>query len=190
MIYIDQQIDQFDLHAALATVSEQRRSHALRYRKEHDQRLSVAAYRLLQHALQVEHGINEPPTFAFGHHGKPSLIGHPDIFFSLSHCHEAAACAVDTVPLGIDVESLSSYDPDIVTAVMSDEEQHQITHSIDPRLTFLRLWTMKESLLKMTGEGITTDMRHILDCPAIQDHSIRFHTTVYPQFVCTVCWGR
>ena len=88
------------------------------------------------------------------------------------------------------MESLSSYDPDIVTAVMSDEEQHQITHSLDPRLTFLRLWTMKESLLKMTGEGITTDMRHILDCPAIQDHSIRFHTTVYPQFVCTVCWGR
>lgn len=190
MTYIDQQVDQFDLRAALAAVSDQRRCHALRYRQEHDQRLSVAAFRLLQHALREEHGIVAPPTFIYDVHGKPMLSDHPDIFFNLSHCHEAAACVVGTAPVGIDVESLSNYNADIVTAVMSDDEQRQIASSSDPRFTFIRLWTMKESLLKMTGEGMTDNLRHALNHPAIHSGAILFHTTVYPQFVCTVCYSK
>ena len=184
MIYIDDQIDQLDLHAALDSVSPQRRILALRYRQEHDQRLSLAAYQLLQQALRVEYGIDEPPVFEFTPHGKPLLVGHPNIYFNLSHCHEAAACVVSSVPVGIDVESLSSYDKDVVKAVMNDEEQQIIATSQDKRLAFIRLWTMKESLLKMTGEGMVSDMRMILE----QRAAYRFHTTIYPQFVCTVCY--
>jgi len=189
MIYLDTQVANLDLDKALGTVGEQRRQHALHYKREHDQRLSVAAYHLLQHALSMEYGIKEPPSFAFEAHGKPMLVDHPNIFFNLSHCHEAAACVVDTIPVGIDVESLSSYDADIVTTVMNDDEQRKIANSPDPRLTFIQLWTMKESLLKMTGEGMTDDIRHILDKATPNRHPFRFLTTVYPKFVCTVCYG-
>lgn len=189
MIYIDHQVELLDLKTALDTVSEQRRAHTLSYRKEHDQRLSLAAYRLLQRALSLEYHILEPPLFDYGVHGKPTLVGHPDIHFNLSHCHEAVACVVDTVPVGIDVESLSNYDTDIVKEVMDDEEQRQIVCSPNPRLTFLRLWTMKESLLKMDGEGIVDDMRQVLsNSSAVRDGSVRFTTTVYPLFVCSVCY--
>ena len=189
MIYIDHQIEQLDIQTALAAVSAQRRAHAQRYRKEHDQRLSLAAYRLLQRALSLEYHIQEPPLFDYGAHGKPTLVGHPDIYFNLSHCHEAVACVVDTVPVGIDVESLSNYDTEIVKEVMNDEEQRQIVCSPTPRLTFLRLWTMKESLLKMSGEGIVDDMRQVLsNSSAVRDRTFRFTTTVYPQFVCSVCY--
>ena len=189
MHYIDDQIEQMDLSEALASVSDQRRSHALRYRKEHDQRLSVAAYRLLQRALRVEYGIEEPPQFRFEAHGKPMLVDHPDIHFSLSHCHEAVACVVSSSPVGIDVESLSHYDAELVEKVMNDEEQSQIHSSSDPQLAFIRLWTMKESLLKMTGEGIATEMRNVLSSSqAVLDGSVHFQTTVYPRFVCTVCF--
>lgn len=190
MIYVDNQLEKLDLPAALAAVSDQRREHALRYRKEHDQRLSLAAYRLLQRALRVEYGIMESPPFGFEAHGKPILVGRPDIHFSLSHCHEAAACVVGSSPVGIDVESLNHYDAILVEKVMNDEEQQLITSSSDPALSFIRLWTMKESLLKMTGEGIATDMRHVLSgSPAVMNGTAHFQTTVYPQFVCTVCYA-
>ena len=188
MIYIDHQIEQLDLQATLATVSEQRRAHVLCYRNAHDQRLSLAAYRLLQRALSEEYGILEPPLFDYGPGGKPTLVGHPGIHFSLSHCHEAAACVVATNPVGIDVESLSNYDADIVKVAMSDEERRQIATSSNPRLTFMRLWTMKESLLKWSGEGISEDLCHVLtENPAVQEGAVYFTTTIYPQFVCTVC---
>ena len=184
-LFIDNQVDRLDLDAALAGVSKQRRLHALSYRSEHDRRLSVAAYMLLQRALRVEYGIDEPTLFDFGINGKPSLVGHSGIFFSLSHCHEAAACAVDSSPVGVDVESIGHYDEEIAGKVMNREEQRLIASSSDPQLTFTRLWTMKESLLKMTGEGLTDDMRNILDIP---DKPFRFQTTVFSQFVCTVCY--
>ena len=191
LIYIDDHIEQLDLPSALAAVSDQRREHALRYRKEHDQRLSVAVYQLLQRALSEEYGIIELPLFTFEAQGKPVLVDHPDIHFSLSHCDEAVACVVSTSPVGIDVESLSRYDTELVERVMSDEEQQQITSSTDPQLTFIRLWTMKESLLKMTGEGIAADLRHVLtNTPDVRNNLVRFHTTIYPQFVCTVCYGQ
>ena len=57
MIYIDDHIHDFDLQEALETVSPQRRAQALRYRHERDQRLCIAAYRLLQQALLKEYGI-------------------------------------------------------------------------------------------------------------------------------------
>jgi 4'-phosphopantetheinyl transferase len=186
MLYVDDQIEQFDLLAALAAVSEQRRDHALRYRKEHDRRLSVAVYRLLQRALREEYGIMEPPVFAFGEHGKPTLTANPNIHFSLSHCDAAAACVVSCSPVGIDLECLDRFDADLIEQVMNDDERQQITCSSNPPLTFMCLWTMKESLLKMTGEGIASDMRQVLTTHPLAT-TCRFHTTVYPQFVCTVC---
>ena len=186
-MYLTTRIDQFDLSAALATVSEQRREHALRFRQEHDQRLSIAAYQLLQQALREEYGIKEAPWFDFGINGKPFLRDHPDIFFSLSHCHEAAACAVGNRPVGIDVESLDNYDASLLPSTMNDDEQAEILNSPHPPITFLRLWTMKESYLKTTGEGISTDLHNVITSPSFNPAQYQFRTTIYPKFVCTLC---
>lgn len=190
MIYIDDRIEQMNFGEALAAVSDQRRNQALRFRNVHDQCLSLAAYRLLQYALRLEYGIMEPPIFKYEAHGKPVLVDYPDIHFNLSHCNEAVACIVSSQPVGIDVESLSHYDEELVERVMSSEEQQQIAASPDSQLAFIRLWTMKESLLKMTGEGLVTDIRSVLrNDIALQNESVRFLTTSYPDFVCTVCFN-
>ena len=104
-------------------------------------------------------------------------------------CCDAVACVVDSVPVGVDVESLDAFDEQLVAAVMNDEEQRQIRHSADPRIAFARLWTMKESLLKMSGEGLADDMRTVLCDPQCLGRCM-FQTTVYPRFVCTVCTRR
>ena len=190
MVYIDDQPERYDLQALFATASSQRQAYALRYRREADQRLSLVAYKLLRHALKEEYGISEPPLFEFGAHGKPVIVGHEDIQFNLSHCREAVACVIGERPVGIDVESLDQYDDELVRATMNEAEQRQIACSPNPAQAFMRFWTMKESLLKFTGEGISTDLHHLLDAPGHHLPAYDFHTRSYPRFVCTVCAER
>ena len=183
MIYIDDHIWDFDLEESLAAVSAERRHYALRYRHERDQRLCVAAYRLLERALQLEFGITQVPPFINDANGKPRLDSFPDVHFNLSHCDGAVACAVSTSPVGIDVECFDHYDPEVVAATMSDEECALIAVSQQPAVEFARLWTIKESLYKLNGENLAHDLRSML----ANTSNYRFYTTIYPDFVCTTC---
>lgn len=183
MIYFDDHIWDFDLQQALAEVTPQRREYALRYRHERDQRLSVAAYNLLWRALRTECGIDELPVFDYSRQGKPMLQGYPNIHFSLSHCHEAVACAVSDHPVGIDIETTEEYNIEVASQVMSDEEQQQIIAEKSPDMAFYRLWTMKESLYKLTGDDNNGDIRHMLD----KALPVTFETIVFPHSICTVC---
>ena len=183
MIYIDDHIDDFDLQEALATVSQQRRDYALRYRQERDQRLCIAVYRLLQRALMLEYGIDETPVFTYDSMGKPLLQGHPDIHFSLSHCREAVAVAVNDYPIGIDIETTGHYSPEVARRVMNDDEMREIEASAQPEVAFTRLWTMKESYYKLTGDDNGGDTAHLL----ANASRYSFDTVVDPHFVLTLC---
>lgn len=162
MIYLNDHLFDFDLDAALLELSEQRRQLALRYRHELGRRTCAAAYLLLCEGLRKEHGITEKPVFEFGEHGKPSIIGRPDLHFSLSHCREAAICVLSDRPVGIDIESVGRYNERLVRYTMNDEEMAQILASARPDIAFTRLWTQKEAVLKCTGEGIGNDLKNVL----------------------------
>lgn len=184
-IYVDEHIHDFDLEAALRTISTQRREQALKFKFELGQRTCVLAYLLLKQALRQEYGIDENPIFTYTEHGKPLLIDHPQIHFSLSHCREAVACAISNQPVGIDVESIREYKPSLAAYTMNDAELAMITASEHPDVAFTRLWTMKEARQKLTGEGITDNMKHVLDSSA----TFRFTTTeqLNRHYVYTVC---
>ena len=161
-VYINDHIDLLDLSAALRQISSQRREQALRFKYEQGQRLCVAAYLLLKEALEEQEGITENPVFEYGEHGKPFIAGRPELHFSLSHCKEAAVCVLSRKPVGIDVESIGRYRDSVARYAMNDEELRQIQQAERPEVEFTRLWTMKESLLKMTGEGINDNMKGVL----------------------------
>ena len=162
MIYLNDHLFDFDLDAALLELSEQRRQLALRYRHELGRRTCAAAYLLLCEGLRKEYGITEKPVFEFGEHGKPSIIGRPDLHFSLSHCREAAICVLSDRPVGIDIESVGRYNECLVRYTMNDEEMAQILASNRPDIAFTRLWTQKEAVVKCTGEGIGNDLKNVL----------------------------
>ena len=186
--YIDDDLLALDLPQALAGMSPQRRDYLLRYRHEAGRRAGAAAYLLLCQGLRECYGITEPPTFAFGPHGKPYLPEHPDIHFSLSHCREAAACAVSAHPIGIDIESVRSFSPELLSHTMHPTEQEQIRNDPEPQIAFLRLWTRKEAAFKMQGTGITDALCDIL---LISPH-LHFSTIVSPdkRYVYSVCSDR
>ena len=99
MIYLNDDIAGFDLERALPLLSDQRREQALKFRYELGRKTSAMAYLLLCEGLRQEYGIMERPLFEYGEHGKPSIVGHPEIHFNLSHCREAVVCAVSDRPV-------------------------------------------------------------------------------------------
>ncbi|MBR1469756.1 MAG: 4'-phosphopantetheinyl transferase superfamily protein [Prevotella sp.] len=185
MIYLNDHLLDFDLNEALAELSEQRRQLALRYRHELGRRMCAAAYLLLCEGLRKEYGITEKPVFEFGEHGKPSIIGRPDIHFSLSHCREAAICVVSDRPVGIDVESVGRYSDTLARYTMNDRELEEIGRSDRPDIAFIRLWTMKEAVLKCTGEGIGRDLKNVLN----QSPELTTVVSSDEKFVYSVCYA-
>ena len=181
-ILISEGIWDFDLPGALQEISEQRREQALKFRHEQGQRLCVLAYQLLKQALQEEYGITENPVFDYNESGKPSLVGHPEIFFNLSHCKEAAACVVSDHPVGIDVESLRQYKDSLAEYCMNDDELRQIKASENPDEEFIRLWTMKEATIKLLGTTISNGMKDLLI-----PNKYKYTTVVRQRYIYTIC---
>ena len=79
----------------------------------------------------------------------------PDLHFSLSHSGNAVLCALDRHPVGADIEMIRRRSPEHLLSVFSDRERASIEQAASPELCFTRLWTRKESYLKLTGEGLT-----------------------------------
>ncbi|NPD91608.1 4'-phosphopantetheinyl transferase family protein [Xylanibacter muris] len=158
MIYIDDKFD-FDLDVALREISVQRRQSALRFKKAEGRILSVAAYLLLKRSLRDLYGFDCNPDLGYEQNGKPFIVGHPEVCFNISHCRKAAACAVDGCPVGVDVETLRPFREELACHVLSGSEYAAVVGSENPETEFIRLWTMKESFLKLTGEGIRTDLK-------------------------------
>ena len=163
MIYLNDDIAHFDWQAALPQLSEQRREQCLKFRHELGRQTCAAAYLLLCEALRREYGIQEPPVFEYGEHGKPAIQGHHDIHFNLSHCRQAAICVVSTQPVGVDIESPRKYEESLARYTMNDEEMAAILQADSPALEFTRLWTRKEAAVKRSGYGISNDMKHVLE---------------------------
>ena len=163
MIYLNDDIEHFDWEAALPLLSDQRREQCLKFKHEQGRRTCAAAYLLLCEGLRKEYGIEEPPVFEYGEHGKPSIVGHPEIYFNISHCREAAICVLSDKPVGVDIESIRPYNESLTRYTMSDEEMIQIERAERREVEFIRLWTLKEAVLKCSGEGIRNDMKHVLD---------------------------
>ena len=191
MIYINDDIYGFSaerIAECIENLPSQRREVALRYKHELGRRQCVLAYLLLCEGLEREYGITDKPVFSYGEHGKPSIIGHEDIHFNLSHCKTAVACAISDTPIGIDIESIRDAKESVIRYAMNDDEARQILDSSNPALEFTKLWTMKESVLKLTGEGINDNMKSVLSPDNLR--GITIETIVRDEYVYSVARGK
>ena len=179
---VSEEIWGFDLEAALKEISEQRREQALKFRHEQGQRLCVLAYQLLKQGLREEYGFTENPIFEYNEHVKPAIVGHPEIFFNLSHCKEAVVCVISDQPIGVDVESIREYKENLVRYTMNDEEISLITAAENPAAAFIRLWTMKEATMKLIGTGISNDMKTVIDT-----RTHKYTTVERQRYIYTIC---
>ena len=169
-------LDEQQTERLLLALPEWRREVAMRYKHLAGRRESATAYLLLLEALQQQYGINEAPHFVIGPHGKPSLLEFPHIHFNTSHCHKAVICAIGDAPVGVDIEGRRSIRDSLVDYTMNAAEKERITRAEDPEMEFLKLWTAKEAVVKLSGEGIQDNIRDILTLA--KDRNISVHTYI------------
>lgn len=169
----------------ISLLPQWRQEVVMRYKFESGRRESALAFRLLQQMVS-EHDASIDASrleFETNEHGKPFLRSHSGVFFNLSHCKLAVACAVSDEPVGIDVECTGRYKHDLAAYCMSPEEVQWIESGDDADKRFTLLWTKKEALLKLVGTGITDDVKTIL---SEYEGKVMFTTEYGEGYVCTV----
>ena len=159
---------------------EERKQKILRYQRAENRRQSLGAGRLLQHALQ-RRGL-EAAELRYGPNGKPEAAG---MHFNLSHSDEWVACAVSDQPVGCDLEKIGPVHEGIAKRFFTENEVRYL-ECFDGQAKldeFFRLWTMKESYMKMTGEGLSLGLNH---CEFVLEDPVQ----VYRDGQRCDCWVR
>ncbi|MGE7184506.1 4'-phosphopantetheinyl transferase family protein [Peribacillus sp. NPDC006672] len=101
---------------------------------------------------------NEDIQFEYNHYGKPRLKDWHQFHFNVSHSGDWVVAAVDERPIGIDIERVNSIDClGIAERFFSKTEYQWLrTQDLGRRLDcFYKLWTLKESYLKIIGAGLS-----------------------------------
>ena len=178
----------------LPLVSAQRREQALGYKHTFGQYCCLQSYKMLCELLaewgRAHHTPLHPtlytlhptPTFLYNDYGAPYIEGGPH--FSISHCKRGIAVAVSENPIGIDIEVIRTFSPDLMRKTMNEDEQLRITSSAIPEVEFIRFWTQKEALLKLQGTGIISDLHHVLT--HAQDVSWTEISPLDKGYICTI----
>lgn len=99
-------------------------------------------------------------NLTYNNYGKPFI--NDQIDFNISHSGEYVLCAVsEGVHLGIDIEKMKSIDLKCFASIMTKEQLNEILKSPNPNNAFYRLWTIKESIIKAEGRGMSIPMETI-----------------------------
>ena len=145
--------------SALSDIPDWRRAHILRYLRACDRKLSLGAWRLMESSLK-QHGV-PIENVVIGENGKPGCEG---VYFNLSHSDDMVLCAVSDTLVGCDIEKVTDAPMEVAEHYFSEMECRYIStakDSADSDRRFFRLWTMKESYMKMTGEGMSLSPERI-----------------------------
>ncbi|KOP70463.1 MULTISPECIES: 4'-phosphopantetheinyl transferase superfamily protein [unclassified Lysinibacillus] len=164
MIYYFDSIDLFTQEICNKMIEKlpyERQQKVLHYKRLVDKKLSIISYLLLMYGLKNEYAFSQTINFGYQENQKPYLLNNPHIQFNISHCDYCVVVAISKREIGIDVQDFIEYDQKLAEVVCSKEELDTLNRSNCPEIVFTRYWTLKESYLKMTGEGISEDMIHI-----------------------------
>jgi len=144
-----------------------RRDKADRIRTVPDRRRCITAYALFVRALMdlaAEFGLkqlqslpDDPLLIVDGSGGKPYLADIP-VCFNISHSNDRVAVALSCKEVGCDVECKSASAIKIAKRFFSKPEYEYLSSMEDEEerdRQFTKLWTLKESVVKCCGEGIS-----------------------------------
>ena len=161
MIYLFQELTAIShelLHQGISLLPTTRREYVMHFKQPEDQKRSALAWLLLLYGLKLEYGFREIPDFQKTSSGKPFFPGDNMPFFNLSHSGDFVGCALHDQEIGLDIQKVTTPRDSLIRRVCTQNELASLNSPQD----FCRIWAMKESAAKLTGEGITGNFRDIL----------------------------
>ena len=132
-------------------LSDTRKDKILRQKTARGRIQSLGAGLLLKTVLE-KYKISEEQVWV-DDKGKPQA---DDIHFNLSHTNGMVICAVGSKPVGCDIEYRKDVPDSIAKRYFSDNENSYLERfeGVSYQREIFRIWTMRESYTKMTGEGL------------------------------------
>ncbi|MCK4764361.1 MAG: 4'-phosphopantetheinyl transferase superfamily protein [Candidatus Aminicenantes bacterium] len=125
------------------------------YRREDSLRTLLADLLVRNLVIEKTNLRNEEISFSYNEYGKPTLNDVENFHFNVSHSGEWIVCAVDSEPVGVDVEEIAPVDLDISRNYFSPDEHSDLLSQEDRIAYFFTLWTLKESYIKIVGKGLS-----------------------------------
>ena len=182
--------------ALFALVPPECRDRLRRLQRCAARRLSFGAWLLLCSILK-ERG-EEAGPIAYGPWGKPFFPSLPGLQFNLSHSGETVLCALSSAPVGCDVQTIAPARPELAARFFHPAEREWLASLPEAAADegFARLWTLKESYLKLTAHGLSrplssfaVDMR--VDPPQLREtgdaERLRLLSLVEGDCACALC---
>lgn len=138
----------------ISEVDEERRARIVRARFADTKADILAGGLIINAALKAACGIEDPKVYR-NEYGKLYLEGRDDVFFNISHSGTMVICTVSDVECGVDIEDANA--PHEIMGMarrfLSVLELDSVMLSDNPNRAFCRLWTLRESYVKMRGLG-------------------------------------
>ena len=150
---IDYTLDKEEFFKLLNNLNENDKEKILKYKKYEDSLRSLYGKLLLKDALNIKE-----LNLLYNKYGKPYLKDpYSNIHFNISHSGEWVVLAIDTVPIGIDIQEITNTDIKIAKRFFSKEESEYIFSLSEENQieAFIKLWSLKESYIKAEGKGLS-----------------------------------
>ena len=136
-------------------LTKERRDRILRSKSEKARKQSLGAGLLLKHVLE-NYGLSQE-NITYGENGKPEIKG---LYFNLSHSGDVVICAAGDAEVGCDIEAIADVKEGVADRFFTQNEILYLKgfDGEQKRTEFFRLWTIKESYMKLTGEGMSLSL--------------------------------
>ncbi len=166
--------------AALDNVSMYRQAKVTRIKMNPDKRLSLGAGLLIDYGLKhlVDLGLadinlaEKDMSYEKGENEKPYFKGFPRIHFNASHSGSYAVVIFSDCEVGIDIQEHRHYNLSIAKRYFTQRE-YAYLEGLEPASQaneFFRLWSLKESYIKFTGQGVSQGLDA---CEFVGDYSAK-----------------
>lgn len=124
--------------------------------------------------------------------GKPYFLNN-NLKFNITHCKGMTACIVSYYNVGIDIENIRDFNPKIINKCFDDTEKNTVLQSADAKKSFFTYWTLKESYVKLLGDGLSHSLKkavfynenniwHIRE-----NEKYKFNSYIYDSYVISSC---
>lgn len=143
-------------------ISKERATKIEKYISNHSKIISLLTEILLRHCLTCFHEVKIGDIeFMYNENQKPSIISKENLYFSISHSCSIIGVAVNDHPIGLDLEVEKVINLDIAKEFYSQEECCQIFKRSNNNIykDFFKVWTQKESRLKLFGDNFLSLMK-------------------------------
>ena len=149
-------IDPEYFESVMANVPADRTARAKRVMNADMRRCILASYVLCKRMLS-DAGVASF-DFDLDEYGKPILVPFCGIHFNLSYSGTIASCCIADSEIGVDVERIGRIELSVARRFFHRNEYDEIIGCDNPDMAAARLWTIKESLAKCIGKGLSREL--------------------------------